>query len=127
MTIVLNHTIISSHDREKAASQLAALLGLNYSNNGTHFSPVRINEQLTFLFENQVNLCPSHYAFLVTDDVFDQIFDRIRDGKIIFGSTPISAEDMHLNNWNDGRGLYFRNLDGHLMELMTRPEMLKKA
>ena len=63
----------------------------------------------------------------MTDDVFDQIFDRIRDGKIIFGSTPISAEDMHLNNWNDGRGLYFRNLDGHLMELMTRPEMLKKA
>jgi catechol 2,3-dioxygenase-like lactoylglutathione lyase family enzyme len=29
--------------------------------------------------------------------------------------------DGQLNDWNDGRGVYFTTPDGHLLELMTAP------
>jgi hypothetical protein len=35
---------------------------------------------------------------------------------------PWDAEDGKLNDWNGGRGFYFKDIDGHLLELMTVPQ-----
>ena len=38
-----------------------------------------------------------------------------------YGSGPNSPEDGQINTRRGGRGFYFRDLDGHLLEVMTRP------
>ncbi len=93
MAITLNHTIIPSHDRSKAALEFAALFGLNITIDGNHFSPVQINDNLTFLFDSRESICPNHYAFLVSDPEFDEILKRVKETKIVFGSTPWTSED----------------------------------
>jgi catechol 2,3-dioxygenase-like lactoylglutathione lyase family enzyme len=35
---------------------------------------------------------------------------------------PRSLADGKLNDWNGGRGVYFRDPDGHILELMTVPQ-----
>ena len=56
------------------------------------------------------------------DSEFDAIFQRIEKAGIAYGSGPGSLEDGKLNNWNGGRGVYFRDPDGHVLELMTVPQ-----
>ena len=34
---------------------------------------------------------------------------------------PWNVENKELNSWNGGRGVYFRDPNGHLLELLTRP------
>jgi len=46
----------------------------------------------------------------------------VKREKRAFGSAPWSSEDGELNDWNGGRGVYFRSPDGHLLELMTAPQ-----
>ena len=43
----------------------------------------------------------------------------IKDAGLTFGSGPRSLEDRKLNDWNGGRGFYFKDHDGHVIELMT--------
>jgi hypothetical protein len=39
---------------------------------------------------------------------------------LTYGSGPFTPEDMKINNWNGGRGVYFRDPNGHLLELLTK-------
>ena len=121
MAITLNHTIVPSHDKETAARFFARIFGLTYEGSAGHFAPVRINETLTLDFDNRDKFESHHYAFHVSDEEFDLIFQRVREGKIPYGSGPWSLEDGQLNSRRGGRGFYFRDPDGHILELMTRP------
>jgi catechol 2,3-dioxygenase-like lactoylglutathione lyase family enzyme len=60
-----------------------------------------------------------HYAFHVSDAEFDAILQRVKAAGLSFGSGPRSLEDGKLNDWNGGRGVYFKDPDGHILELMT--------
>src|SRR5262249_2707524 len=64
---------------------------------------------------------PLHYAFLVTETEFDQIFDRIRRRDLPYWSDPFRHDAGHINEWDDGRGVYFDDPNGHLLEILTRP------
>lgn len=121
MTIMLNHTIVPARNRAAAAKFFAEIFGLKRRRAG-HFAPVRINRTLTLLFDDDDKFESHHYAFHVTDREFDAILRRIKKAKIAFGSAPWSLEDGELNDWNGGRGVYFRNPDGHVLELMTVPQ-----
>ena len=120
MTIELDHTIIPARDKDEAARFFARIFGLDYGGPGGHFAPVEVNDRLTFDFDNASEFEHHHYAFHVSDDEFDAIFGRIRAERIVYGSGPRSHQNMELNHRNGGRGLYFANPDGHLLELMTR-------
>jgi catechol 2,3-dioxygenase-like lactoylglutathione lyase family enzyme len=123
MTIVLNHTIVPARDKEAAARQFAQVFGLDYRGRDEHFAPVKVNDTLTFLFDDDETSFESHhYAFHVTDAEFDAIFGRIKEAGLVHGSTPWSPEDRKLNDWGGGRGVYFKTPDGHLLELMTVPQ-----
>jgi catechol 2,3-dioxygenase-like lactoylglutathione lyase family enzyme len=61
-----------------------------------------------------------HYAFHVSDAEFEAIFDRLKAAGIPYGSGPRSSEDMQLNTRRGGRGVYFRDPNGHVLELLTR-------
>jgi len=121
MTVTLNHTIVPARDKAAAAKFFAQIFGLKRGRAG-YFSPVRINKSLTLLFSDEDEKFESHhYAFHVSNAEFDAILRRIKKAKLVFGSAPWSLEDGKLNDWNGGRGVYFRDPDGHVLELMTVP------
>ena len=120
MAITLNHTIVPAHDKEASARHFARLFGLTYKGLDGHFAPVAINDTLTLDFDNSDRFESHHYAFLVSDEEFDAVFDRIKSEDIVYGSGPRSHEDMEISTRLGGRGFYFQDLDGHLLELMTR-------
>jgi catechol 2,3-dioxygenase-like lactoylglutathione lyase family enzyme len=122
MAITLNHTIVPARDKAAAARQFAHIFGVAYKGRGEHFAPVKVNDTLTFLFDDETSFESHHYAFHVTDAEFDAIFRRVKEAGLVHGSTPWSAEDGKLNDWGGGRGVYFKTTDGHLLELMTVPQ-----
>lgn len=119
MAIILNHTIVPARDKVAAAGLFAQLFGLAYESGDGHFAPVKVNDTLTLLFDTDTDIKSHHYAFHVTDADFDAIFRRIQEARLPYGSAPWSAEDLKLNDWGGGKGVYFRVPDGHLLELMT--------
>ncbi len=121
MTITLKHTIVPARDKIAAARFFARIFGLKPGRTG-HFAPVKINKSLTLLFDDDDKFESHHLAFHVSNREFDAILHRIKREKIVYGSAPWSLEDSKLNNWNGGRGVYFRDPNGHVLELMTVPQ-----
>ncbi len=119
MAITLNHTIVPARDKEASAKLFADLFGLRYSGPVGHFAPVQVNETLTLDFDNRERFEPHHYAFHVSEEEFDAIFGRVRAAGLTYGSGPFTAEDGQINHWRGGRGVYFRDPNGHLLELLT--------
>ncbi len=123
MTITLNHTIVPARDKVAAARFFAEIFGLRFDGPGEHFAPVRVNDTLTLDFDDRAGAFESHhYAFHVDDAEFDAVLQRVQAAGLPFGSTPWSLEDRRLNDWNGGRGFYFKDPDGHVLELMTVPQ-----
>ena len=121
MTITLNHTIVPARDKAAAAKFFAGIFGLKPGRTD-YFAPVRINKSLTLLFDDDTKFESHHYAFHVSNREFDAILARVKKAKITFGSTPWSLDDGKFNDWNGGRGVYFHDPNGHVLELMTVPQ-----
>ena len=51
---------------------------------------------------------------------FDEIFGRVKAEGLAYGSEPWTPDNLKINDWNGGRGVYFRDPNGHLLELLTR-------
>ncbi len=122
MAIVLDHTIVPARDKEASARFFAQIMGLSYQGASGHFAPVQVNESLTFDFDNRETFESHHYAFYISDDEFDAILGRVRAAGRPYGSGPMSHQDGKINTRRGGRGFYFADLDGHLLEVMTTPE-----
>ena len=119
MTITLNHTIVPARDKEASARFFADIFGLMYEGASGHFAPVRVNESLTLDFDDADGFDVHHYAFHVSDEEFDAVLKRVQEAGLSFGSDPWNR-DGKLNDWNGGRGFYFDDPNGHVLELMTR-------
>jgi catechol 2,3-dioxygenase-like lactoylglutathione lyase family enzyme len=119
VTIELDHTIVPSRDKEAAARFFSRIFGLNYNGTVSHFAPVRVNGNLTLDFDEASDFEPHHYAFKVSEAEFDAIFGRIKADGVIYGSGPGAFEDMQINHRGGGRGVYFRDPDGHILEILT--------
>lgn len=120
MAITLDHTIVPAHDKEASARFFARIFGLSYEGSMSHFAPVRVNDSLTMDFDHADEFECHHYAFKVSDAEFDEIFGRIQEEGVVYGSGPRSQDDMEINHRRGGRGLYFRDPNGHSLEIMTR-------
>ena len=84
---------------------------------------MRVNDTLTLDFADaKGTIASQHYAFHVSDAEFDAILQRVKVAGLAFGSGPWSLEDGKLNDWNGGRGFYYKDHDGHVIELMTMPQ-----
>jgi catechol 2,3-dioxygenase-like lactoylglutathione lyase family enzyme len=119
MAILLDHTIVPAHDNEASARFFAAVFGLDYTGAVSHFAPVRLNESLTLDFDTCTTFEPHHYAFKVSEPEFDAIFQRVKDQGIPYGRGPRSPDDMAINLRHGGRGFYFKDPNGHLLEVLT--------
>jgi catechol 2,3-dioxygenase-like lactoylglutathione lyase family enzyme len=121
MAIVLNHMIVPAKDKDKAAKFFANIFGLE-TEPDAYFVKVKLNDTLTLLFDQHDRFDVHHYAFHVSDAEFDDIFNRVKKAGLKYGSNPGNPEDGKINRWGGGRGVYFADLDGHLLELMTVPQ-----
>ncbi|MGE4063502.1 MAG: VOC family protein [Rhodospirillaceae bacterium] len=122
MAAQLNHTIVWCRDNERSAGFLAELLDRPAPR---PFGPFMIVD-----FDNGVSLDYyavdfalniQHYAFLVSDEEFDRFFARIQVRKITYWADPGKQQPGKINHFFGGRGVYFDDPDGHLLELITRP------
>ena len=122
MTIILDHTIVPAHDKDASARFFAEIFGLSYTVASGHFAPVQVNANLTLDFDDAAAFEAHHYAFYVSDAEFEANFTRIKERGIVYGSDPWSMENRRLNRRRGGRGIYFRDPNGHVLEIMTRPQ-----
>jgi catechol 2,3-dioxygenase-like lactoylglutathione lyase family enzyme len=118
--ILLNHTIVPAHDRAASARFFADIFGLEVGPPFGHFAPVRVNETLTLDFDERPTFDRHHYAFHVSEEEFDDILGRILAAGVRYGSGPMSQDDEQINHRHGGRGVYFEDPNGHLLELLTR-------
>ena len=121
MAISLNHTIVPARDKIRSAKFFAKIFGLPFDEQTIgYFAPVRVNETLTLDFDDDVEQFDvHHYAFKVSEPEFDAIFGRVQAESIPYGSEPHSRDDMKINRRGGGRGVYFSDPNGHILELLT--------
>jgi catechol 2,3-dioxygenase-like lactoylglutathione lyase family enzyme len=125
MGIALDHTIVLARDAEASARWFAELFGMAEPAHVGHFWQVTTSNGVDLDFDDHDPddgpFTPQHYAFEVSDDEFDTIFERIRTRLIEHWADPNRTRPGEINHRRGGRGVYFPNTDGHLLEIFTRP------
>jgi catechol 2,3-dioxygenase-like lactoylglutathione lyase family enzyme len=119
MAVELNHTIVPSKDKRAAAEFLAGLLGLAPPTPFGPFLCVETANGVSLDYDDRATFQPNHYAFLISEDEFDSIFERVRERGIRFWADPGHSQEGVING--HGRGFYFEDPSGHNMEVLTRP------
>lgn len=118
MAVVLDHHIIPARDSEESAKFLAGVLGLPYEGKHGNFAPVRVGETILD-FSTREPVPRLHYAFKVSEDEFDAVVARLREGEVQFGSEHDGTYNGMINERAGGRGLYFPDPCGHSWEVIT--------
>ena len=102
----LNHLIVWCADKQRGAAHVVDM-GNGASLDYADWS----GEQLT----------PQHLAFLVSDEEFDAAYGRICDQGIDHYADPSGRTPGEINRHDGGRGVYWNDPDGHLLEIITQP------
>jgi catechol 2,3-dioxygenase-like lactoylglutathione lyase family enzyme len=123
MSIELHPTIVAAHDPVASARFLAGVLGLPVDPPLSHFTPVTLSNGVTLDYDHADDVHPNHYAFQLSDGEYDAAFGRIRDAGIPYYADPGCRQaGQTYTSKNGRRGVYFRDPDGHLMEILTPEE-----
>ncbi|MGH3920478.1 MAG: VOC family protein [Pseudonocardiaceae bacterium] len=122
MSIELNHTVVAARDKKAAADFLATILGLKVGAPYGPFLPVETSNSVTldFVDSDADQITPQHYAFLVSEEDFDVILARIQQAGIDFYAGPGLHGAGRINHNDGGRGAYFADPNGHILEIITR-------
>ncbi len=117
----LNHLIIPAKDKHASARFLADILGVEPEAPWGHFVPVRTSNDVTLDFVDSKDVRTQHYAFLVDDAEFDAGFAKVKALGIPYYARPDKSGPGEINRLWGGRGVYFEDPNGHLLELITKP------
>jgi catechol 2,3-dioxygenase-like lactoylglutathione lyase family enzyme len=131
MTIRLDHTIVPAKDKIASAEFFAEMFGLTVKRG--YFAQVQINDSLTLDFADEPEAWGGpgfdprtgrshHYAFHVGEREFEAILERVLAKGLPYGSEPHDHTNGVINTRRGGRGFYFEDPYGHLLEVMTVPE-----
>jgi catechol 2,3-dioxygenase-like lactoylglutathione lyase family enzyme len=122
MAVQLNHTIVHVRDKRAAAQFLADILGLAAPTPYGPFFVVQVDNDVSLDFADDLAPPnPQHYAFLVGEDEFDQIFARIVGRGLPYWADPGHRTANQINTNDGGRGLYWEDPSGNNLEIITRP------
>ncbi len=120
---------LGSHDRAREErDRRGAVLRGDLRTDGQagrgYFAQVQVNESLTLDFADEPEqLRTSHHcAFHVSDAEFEGIWSRVKGQQLAYGSGPSEHANGQIYTRRGGRGFYFADPDGHLLEVMTVPE-----
>ena len=121
MSVQLNHIIVPAKDKWTSANFLAAILGLEVGTQWGPFVPLRTSNGVTIDFVDAADFKTHHCAFLVSEDEFDAALARLRDKGLRFYADFMRKRSGEINHLYGGRGVYFDDPNGHLLELITQP------
>lgn len=118
----LNHTIVACRNPEQSASFLADVLGRAAPKRWGPFHVVELDNNVSLdYYESAGSICAQHYAFLITEEEFDAVLARVRARNLTCWADPGRKLANRINNNDGGRGFYFDDPNGHLMEVITHP------
>ena len=122
MGVQLNHTIVWCRDKPRSATFLTEVLGLPAPKPFGPFLVVELSNGVSLdFYAIDGEIASQHYAFLVTEAEFDESFARIRERNLDYWADPGQSRPGEINHNDGGRGLYFEDPNGHLLEIITRP------
>ena len=122
MSAELNHTIVTCTDKHASARFLAEILGLPEPTTYGPFVVVQAANGVSLDFaDDHGRVHPQHYAFLVSEDEFDQIHGRIVGRGLTFWADPGHRTENQINTNDGGRGLSWSDPDDHNLENITVP------
>ena len=121
MSITLNHTIVHAHDPQQTTRFLAEMLDLDPPRQLGHFTVLQVGPTSLDFMQTDDQIRQRHFAFLVDEAQFDAILSRIRARGLDYWADPSRKQRSEINHWDDGRGVYFDDPNGHLIEAITRP------
>lgn len=122
MPVELNHTIVWCTDRYRSAAFMAEMFGLPEPKDLFHFRVVEVANGVSLDFSDMnAPTSRQHYAFLVSEPEFDAVMQKIRDKGLEFWADPQGSRPGEINHNDGGRGVYFRDPDGHYLEALTVP------
>ena len=122
MTVKLNHTIVHAKDKRASAAFYAEIFGLAAPVPFGPFLDVDTANEVTLAFlETNEEIQVQHYAFLVSEREFDEISGRVRSRRLDFWADPARRQKGEINRRDGGRGVYFEDPVGNLLEIITRP------
>ncbi len=122
MTAQLNHTIVWCSDKARSSAFLCDVLGLPPAKPFSHFLVAELGNGVSMDFMDQEGeIARQHYAFLVSDAEFDRGFNLIQARGLTYWADPAREKPGEINHHWGGRGVYFKDPDGHLLELITKP------
>src|SRR5215213_6220185 len=89
MPIQLNHTIVRARDKQESAAFLTDILGLPPPTTYGPFLVVQVDNDVSLDFaDDHGPVHPQHYAFLVDESDFDDIFGRIKERGLTYWADP---------------------------------------
>ena len=122
MAIKLNHTIVHARDKAASARFFSEIFGLPAPKPFGPFLDVETQNEVTLAFlETDEEIQVQHYAFLVSDAEFDQIFGRVKARGLKYWADPGLSEEGRINHHFGGRGVYFEDPSGNVLEIITKP------
>lgn len=122
MAVEFNHTIVNCTDKEVSARFLAGILGLEEPTRFGPFAVVELGNGASLDFaDDHGRPHRQHYAFLVSEEEFDQIRARIVEHGLTYWADPLHRQEARINTNDGGRGLYWNDPDGHNLEIITVP------
>jgi catechol 2,3-dioxygenase-like lactoylglutathione lyase family enzyme len=123
MAAQLNHTIVWCTDKVRSSKYLCDVLGLPPAKPFAHFLVVEMDNgvSLDFMVKEGGSPAKQHYAFLVSDAQFDAGLAFVQGQGQTFWADPALSQPGEINRHWGGRGFYFEDPDGHILELITKP------
>jgi catechol 2,3-dioxygenase-like lactoylglutathione lyase family enzyme len=122
MTIQLNHTIVRVRDKQESAAFFTEILGLPEPTAYGPFLVVELSNEVSLDFADDHGPAHSqHYAFLVDESDYDDIFERIKQRDLPYWADPFKRRPSEFNTNDGGRGVYWEDPNGHLLEIITQP------
>jgi catechol 2,3-dioxygenase-like lactoylglutathione lyase family enzyme len=119
--VQLDHTIVRCRDKRRSAKFFTEVMGLPEAVPFGPFLVVALGNQVSLDFHDQAgDVAPQHYAFLVGESDFAEIYARIRQRELAHWADPARQRSGEINHRHGGRGVYFEDPDGHFLEIMTR-------
>ena len=107
MAVQLNHTIVAARDQRRSAQFIAEILGLPAPRRSAPSSSSRsTTASRSTSSTTDGDDRPQHYAFLVGEEEFDEIFGRIRERGLDYWADPSQHEPGEINHHDGGRGVY---------------------
>src|SRR5207244_9096026 len=109
-----------SRDKKVSAQFLTDILGLDPPAVFGHFVAVQVANGVTLDYDNRDEVAPTHYAFLVSEAEFDEIFQRVTERGVTYWADPGHQRKGAINN-HRGRGLDFAEHGGPHLHGLTLP------